>query len=361
MGSRKYFFLFPFAFLYQVITDIRNYLFDTGILPSKKFNFPVICVGNITVGGTGKTPHTEYLAGLLNTEFKVAVLSRGYKRKSPGFRIASEASSVADIGDESLQISHKFHDIIVAVDRDRVNGVRTIMKEFPETEVIILDDAFQHRSIHPGLSILLSKYDGLITRDYLIPYGRLRESGKNMKRADLILISKTPENISGEAMESILEEIKPASNQKVFFTSIKYGHPVHLFEKIVLEKLSLSEKISATHGIVLITGVADPGLFKQFLGKYFEEIIHLEFPDHHCFSGNDIKKITAAWNNLKSPEKSIITTEKDSVRLMEFTSIPDILKRALFYVPVSVDFLRNGKQEFDNLILEYVRKNKRDR
>jgi len=361
MGNRKYFFLFPFAILYRVITDIRNYLFDTGILPSKKFNLPLISVGNITVGGTGKTPHTEYLTDLLHSEFKVAVLSRGYKRKSSGFRIASEASTVADIGDEPLQVSHKFRDIIVAVDTDRINGIRTIIKEFPETEVIILDDAFQHRSISPGLSILLSKYDRLITRDYLMPYGRLRESRKNMKRADLILISKTPENIPGKILEGIKEEIKPAYSQKLFFTSFKYGNPVPLFEKNVPGKINLSEKISEKYGIVLVTGIADPRSFKQFLGKYFKEIIHLEFPDHHCFSENDIRKAATAWNNLESPEKAIITTEKDSVRLKELNSIPDVLKEAFFYVPVSVDFLENGKQEFNNVIFEYVRKNNRDR
>ncbi len=360
MGSKKYFLLFPFAILYQTITDIRNYLFDTGILPSEKFSIPVICVGNITVGGTGKTPHTEYLAGLLHNEFKVTVLSRGYKRKSSGFRIATEASKVSDIGDEPLQISRKFRDVVVAVDRDRVNGVKTIMKEFPETEVIILDDAFQHRSIKPGLSILLSKYDRLITRDYLMPFGRLRESRKNMKRADLILISKAPDYISVNILESITEEIKPASGQKLFFTSFKYDDALPLFENIVPAKLSLSEKISEAHGIVLVTGVADPGLFKQFLGKYFKEIIHVRFPDHHYFSEDDIKKITISWNNLKSPVRSVITTEKDSVRLREITSIPDILKRSFFYFPVRVDFLRNGKQVFDNVILEYVRKNKRD-
>ncbi len=360
MGSRKYFFLFPFAILYRVITDIRNYLFDNSIIPSKKFSLPVICVGNITVGGTGKTPHTEYLAGLLHNEFKVAVLSRGYRRKSSGFRIASEVSGVGDIGDEPLQVYRKFRDIIVAVDRNRVNGVRNLMKEFPETEVIILDDAFQHRSINPGLSILLSNYDRLITRDYLMPYGMLRESMKNIKRADIILISKTPETISGETVAGIIEEIKPADNQSLFFTSFKYGDPLPLFERIVPGKISIPEKISGNFGIVLVTGVADPEPFRQFLLKYFKEAIHLKFPDHHCFSENDIRKITTAWNNLKSPEKAIITTEKDSVRLKEFTSIPDIMKKAFFYVPVSVDFLKNGKQEFDNMIFAYVRKNKRD-
>jgi tetraacyldisaccharide 4'-kinase len=360
MGSRKHFFLYPFSILYRLITDIRNYLFDTGILPSKKFDIPIICVGNITVGGTGKTPHAEYLACLLKKEFRVAVLSRGYKRKSRGFKVATEASTVEDIGDEPLQISRKFHDIIVAVDRDRVHGVHIILKEFPETDVIILDDGLQHRSIKPGLSILLSEYNRLITRDYLMPYGRLRESRSNRKRADLILISKTPEDIPETTFESIKEEIKPASRQKLFFTSINYSEPVPLFENFIPERFSLSGKSFKEHGIVLVTGIADPGLLREFLGKYFKEIIHLKFPDHHCFGENDIKKITAAWNDIKSPSKSIITTEKDTVRLKDFISVPDPLKKAFFYVPVTVYFLKNGKQEFDNMILEYVRKNKRD-
>jgi tetraacyldisaccharide 4'-kinase len=360
MGSRQYFILYPFSILYRLITDIRNYLFDTGILPSREFDLPVISVGNITVGGTGKTPHTEYLAGLLRKEFKVAVLSRGYKRKSNGFKVATKSSRVEEIGDEPLQISRKFPDIIVAVDRDRVNGIRAILKEFPGTDVIILDDAFQHRSIKPGLSILLSDFNRLITRDYLMPYGRLRESRRNRKRADLILISKTPVDLPETSFESIKYEIKPSSRQKLFFTSFKYGEPLTLFEDSATARFSLSGKNADEQGTVLITGIAEPGILKQFMEKHINEIIHLKFHDHHRFVENDIKKIISAWNNLKSSSKSIITTEKDSVRLKDFADIPVYLKKAFYYIPVSVDFLQNSKQEFDNLIIEYVRKNQRD-
>jgi tetraacyldisaccharide 4'-kinase len=360
MGTRKYFFLYPLSILYRLITDFRNFLFDTGISHSEEFSTPVICVGNITVGGTGKTPHTEYLIELLRKEFKVAVLSRGYKRKSAGFRIADINSSVSEIGDEPLQIFRKFPEILVAVDRNRVNGIRTIIKEHPETDVIILDDGFQHRSVKPGLSILLTDYNRLITRDYLMPYGNLRENRNNRKRADLVVVSKTPGEIPEYAMTNIMKELKSHQGQKLFFTSVSHGDLIPLFEKRDSQRYNLSETDPENHGAVLITGIAVPGVLRVFLGKYFKEINHLKFPDHHYFSENDIEKIKTAWDDLTSHEKIIITTEKDAVRLREFTNIEDPLKRIFFYVPVKVSFLKNYKHEFDNLILEYVRKNRRD-
>lgn len=360
MGTRKYFFLYPLSILYRLITDFRNFLFDTGISHSQEFSIPVICVGNITVGGTGKTPHTEYLIELLRKEFKVAVLSRGYKRKSAGFRIADIKSSVSEIGDEPLQIFRKFPEILVAVDRNRVNGIRTIMIEHPETDVIILDDGFQHRSVKPGLSILLTDYNRLITRDYLMPYGNLRENRNNRKRADLIVVSKTPGEITEPAMTNIMKELKSHQGQKLFFTSVSHGDLIPLFENPETKRYNLSETDPENHGAVLITGIAVPDVLRMFLGKYFTEIIHLKFSDHHYFSENDIDKVKTALNDLISGEKMVITTEKDAVRLREFTNIEDSLKRIFLYVPVKVGFLKNYKHEFDNLILEYVRKNRRD-
>jgi tetraacyldisaccharide 4'-kinase len=360
MGSRKYFFLYPFSLLYRLITDIRNYLFDSGVLPSESFEIPIISVGNLAVGGTGKTPHTEYLVKLLKGEFRVAVLSRGYKRRSTGFKVATAGTGFEVIGDEPLQIYRKFPDIIVAVDRDRVNGVRTIMKKFSGTEVIILDDAYQHREIKPGFSILLSDYNRLISRDYIMPYGNLRESRSNTDRAEVIIVTKTPVNLPDKTLLNIKEEIKPAQGQKLFFTSVNYGKPIPLFESSGTGKSGLPEKDSGEHGIVLVTGIANPYLLKEHLGKYFREIIHLDFPDHHRFEDKNIQSILTAWNSLKSPLKSIITTEKDSVRLKDFTDIPVSLKKAFYYIPISVEFVKNSKQDFDNLILEYVRKNKRN-
>ena len=230
MVKRRSIFLYPFSLIYGLITGIRNFLYNTDILTSFEFNLPVICVGNITVGGTGKTPHTEYLIRLLRENFRVATLSRGYKRKTRGFQIATSSSLVSDIGDEPLQMYRKFPDITVAVDRNRVHGVNTILKERPETEVIILDDGFQHRKIKPGFSILLSDFDRLMVRDNLLPYGNLRESLDNIRRADIILITKSPENISPIQRRIIVKEINKAPYQNLFFTSLKYNDPVPLFE-----------------------------------------------------------------------------------------------------------------------------------
>jgi tetraacyldisaccharide 4'-kinase len=343
-----------------MVTDIRNLLYNTGIFQSEEFDIPVICIGNITVGGTGKTPHAEYLIDLLRKDFKVALLSRGYKRRTKGFRIVSHSSSAVETGDEPLQIFLKFPDIIVAVDKDRSNGIRTILKEHPETEVIILDDGFQHRKVKPGLSILLIDFNRLITRDYLMPYGNLRENRNNRKRADVIVVSKTPETSSGSELEKITREVKWNERQNLFFTSILYMDLIPLFISADRENTGLRQQKPKDHGAVLVTGIASPGPFKTFLGKYFEEIIHLDFPDHHFFSEKDIEKIIKALKDLKSEKKIVITTEKDAVRLREFTNIDDSLKRSFYCIPVGVGFLKEKKNEFDNMIIEYVRKNKRD-
>jgi tetraacyldisaccharide 4'-kinase len=360
MGNRRYLLLYPFSIIYRLVTDIRNLLFNTGILTSEKFDIPVICIGNITVGGTGKTPHAEYLIDLLRKEFRVALLSRGYKRRSLGFTIVSHSSHVSETGDEPLQVFLRFPEIVVAVDRDRVNGIKTIMKEYPETDVIILDDGFQHRSVKPGLSILLTDYNRLLTRDYLMPYGTLRETRNNRKRADAILISKTPETISGSTMEGIIRELKSNEQQKLFFTSVLYKDLTPVFRESVSESQTLLEQKRENLGAVLITGIAAPQPLRAFLDRYFEEIIHLCFPDHHYFSENDIKKIRTAHKDLKSQKKLLITTEKDAVRLREFANIEDSLKRVFYYIPVGISFLKDEKHDFDNLIFEYVRKNKRD-
>jgi len=360
MGNRKYLFLYPFALLYQLITEIRNILYDTGVFKSEKFGIPVICVGNITVGGTGKTPHTEYIIDLLRKEFKVAVLSRGYKRKSKGFRIAGSTSLAREIGDEPLQISTKFPDILVAVDRDRRNGIRTITNKYPETDLVILDDGYQHRRVKPGMSILLTDYNRLITRDYLMPYGKLRENKSNRKRADIIVVSKTPEDIKESLMKEITRELKPHTGQKLFFTKIKYNGLIPIFGNPALKRGLPSGNEIGNSGAVLITGIAVPDPLLLFLKKYFKEVIHLTFPDHHFFDQGDIDRIRKSLETLVSVEKILITTEKDAVRLREFANIEDSLKKVFYYIPVGIAFLNEGNHEFDNLISDYVRKNKRN-
>jgi tetraacyldisaccharide 4'-kinase len=356
----KNIFLYPISLVYGLITGFRNFLYNSGILPSVEFRFPVICVGNITVGGTGKTPHTEYIAGLLRENYKVATLSRGYKRKTRDFRIASSSALVSDIGDEPMQICRNFPDVLVTVDKNRVHGVNSILKEYPETEVIILDDGFQHRRITPGFSILLSDFERLIVRDHMMPYGNLRESKENMKRADMILITKSPENISPIQRRLIVKEIDKSPYQNLYFTTFRYKLPVSVFETSHdTAQPDISE--GAGCGIVLITGIANPQPLKEYLQKSYKEIIHLSFPDHHNFTEKDLFSISSAYNNLKSTTRYLLTTEKDAVRLREFTNIAESIRSAFFYIPIGIYFLNEDKDEFDNLIIDYVRKNHRNK
>ena len=352
--------LYPLSIIYGLITSIRNFLYNTGILHSVEFSIPVICVGNITVGGTGKTPQTEYLADLLRKDFRVAVLSRGYKRKSRGFRIVSPGLTASETGDEPLQIAGKYPDVLVAVDRNRVNGVQKIMQIQPDTEVIILDDAFQHRRITPGFSILLSDFERLIIRDHMLPYGNLRESISNIRRADIILVTKSPVDISPIQCRLIAKEIDKAPYQNLYFTSINHKPPVQLFPegKFTVAQPDLLQLHET--GIVLVTGIANPKQLKEYIEKTADEVIHLRYPDHYTYREDDIRTIKETFEKLASPLRYIITTEKDAVRLKEFSNIADSIKSVIFYIPVGISFLNDDSNEFNNLIIEYVRKNKRN-
>ena len=359
MTHKKNIFLYPVSLLYGLITGIRNFLYDSGILPSVEFSFPVICVGNITVGGTGKTPHTEYITGLLKENFKVATLSRGYKRQTRDFRIASSTSQVSEIGDEPMQIFRNFPDVLVTVDRKRVHGVNMILQEYPDTEVIILDDGFQHRKITPGFSILLSDFGRLIVRDYMLPFGNLRESKGNIRRANMILITKSPENLSPIQRRLIVKEIDKSPYQNLYFTTFRYKSPVPVFENCI-EDVQTDISKGAGCGIVLITGIANPQPLKEYLDKSYNEITHLSFPDHHNFNEKDLLSISSAYNDLRSVTRYLFTTEKDAVRLREFTNIAEPIRSAFFYIPIRIHFLNEDKDEFDNLIIDYVRKNHRN-
>jgi tetraacyldisaccharide 4'-kinase len=351
--------LYPLSLLYGLITATRNFLYDSGILKTVEFAFPVICVGNITVGGTGKTPHTEYIASLLKQNFKVATLSRGYKRETNDFRIATPSTQVWELGDEPLQIACNFPDILVTVDKNRVHGVNQILQKFPETEVIILDDGFQHRRITPGFSILLSDFERLFIRDHMLPYGNLRESKGNMRRADIILVTKSPENISPIQRRLIVKEINKPPYQNLYFTTFIYKLPMPVFK--ASSQVSPPDILKSSDcGIVLITGIANPRALKDYLQKSYNEIIHLSFPDHHNFTEKDLRSFSSAYNNLKAANRYLFTTEKDAVRLREFTNITEPIRSAFFYIPIGIHFLNNDKDEFDNLIIDYVRKNHRN-
>lgn len=354
MSGRKNILLYPLSLIYGSVTAIRNFLYNTGVFRTRKFNIPVICVGNITVGGTGKTPHTEYVTGLLKDKFVTAVLSRGYKRKTAGFRLASATSGASEIGDEPAQISLKYPDVTVAVDSDRINGIEKILEERPQTEVIIMDDGFQHRRVTPGFTILLTDHGRLMTSDHLLPYGRLRENVSNMKRANVIIVTKSPDDITAGQRQQIRKEICLASGQRLFFTSLVYGNPLPVFPGTAVHNSA------ETTGVLLLTGIANPEPLRKHLEKSYGETVLLNFPDHHNYTDSDLEKIHSSYINLKSREKCIITTEKDAVRLREFTNIAQDLKSAFYYIPVAVGFPEDDRQEFDNLIIDYVRKNKRN-
>jgi tetraacyldisaccharide 4'-kinase len=350
--------LYPVSLIYGLAIGLRNFLYDHKIFRSVKFRTPVICIGNITVGGTGKTPHTEYLIKLLSRHFNVAVLSRGYKRKTRDFTVASANSTVDEIGDEPLQIASKFPGVMVAVERDRVKGVNRILELRPETDVIILDDGFQHRSLNPGFTILLSDYGRPMKHDNLLPYGSLRENKKNSARADNIIVTKAPDGISPEKMKSLSDDFDKLPDQKVYFTTIKYHSPVPVFEgkKEILQPAwnSFSE-----NGAVVITGIANPDPFLSHIERFFSRITHIRFPDHHNFTENDILKISSAWNELNSAKKYILTTEKDAVRIRELSNVPEYVKSSFYFIPVGIEFL-SGKDEFEKNIIDYVRTNKRN-
>lgn len=358
MSAHRNILLFPLSVLYGFITDLRNFFYNKGLLKSEVFDIPIICVGNITVGGTGKTPHTEYMARLLSKDFNVAILSRGYKRKSDGFVLGSEISDVDELGDEPFQMLNKMPEVTVAVDKDRVHGVKMLMGLKPETDVIILDDGYQHRRLKPGFTILLVDYSRPIGKDHMLPYGNLREHKKNTKRADIILITKCPRDLSPELKNILTDELQGKNSQEIFFTSLKYDIPVSVFginKKIYPEWNSFLES-----GAVVITGIARPEPLLVHLQKLFSEIKHLDYPDHHDFTEADLQSCLSAFKELKTTFRYFITTEKDAVRLRNIPYLPEEIKDNLYLIPVSIQFHGSEKERFDKLIFDYVRENRRN-
>ena len=325
--------LFPFAILYGFITSLRNYLYDKGILKSYSFDIPVIAVGNLSVGGTGKTPQIEYLIRLLSPNYKVATLSRGYKRKSEGFVLADSSSTAEILGDEPFQYFKKFTNIQVAVDADRRNGIEQLLKQKTVPEIILLDDAFQHRKVKAGFYILLTAYGDLYCDDIMLPTGNLRESRSGAERADVIIVTKCPPNITETEQKTIKKKLGGSS--PVFFSSIDYDDKVYNnTESLAVSNLNLTQKI-------VLAGIAKPKPFFDFLKADTDEI--MIFPDHHHFTESDILSIKS-----KAKDKIIITTEKDFVRLDA-----KILATQLYYLPIKSKFVSN-QEAFDQTILNYV-------
>ncbi|MRX67822.1 lipid-A-disaccharide kinase [Flavobacterium resistens] len=330
--------LFPFAILYGFITSIRNFLFDRGILKSTSFNIPVIAVGNLSVGGTGKTPQIEYLIRLLSDKYQIATLSRGYKRKSEGFVLADKNSNAEILGDEPFQFYQKFPFVMVAVDANRTNGIRQLLSQQITPEIILLDDAYQHRKVKAGFYILLTSYDDLYSDDFMLPTGNLRESRNGANRAKIVIVTKCPKDLSDEKQAEIRLKLNLSCSQQSFFTFIDYDDEIYSKEeKIEINQIKSESKL-------ILAGIAKPKPFFDYLKNENDEC--LTFPDHHHFSDADLDSIQE-----KAKGRKIITTEKDYVRLKDSKLVSQ-----LYYLPIKSTFI-NHQQNFDATILEYVKTN----
>ena len=345
--------LLPLSWLYGLAVSLRNELFALGILKERSFSIPVISVGNITVGGSGKTPHVEYLIRLLQDYIKVGVLSRGYKRKSYGYVLADDNSTMRDLGDEPYQIKQKFHDIYVAVDKNRCNGITRLThdKATSNVGVILLDDAFQHRYVKPGLNILLVDYHRLIIYDRLLPAGRLREPLNGKQRADIVIITKCPRDLKPMEFRILTKAMDLFPYQQLFFTTIDYGTPQALFS----DKTTSLNK----YNVLLVTGIASPEQMENDMKHKCRSLTSLVFEDHHLFNTKDEQRINNAFERLPSP-KIIVTTEKDSTRLVNLNGLTTEVRDAIFVLPIKVKFMLNQGELFNNKIISYVRKNSRN-
>lgn len=352
--------LLPLSFIYGLITNIRNRMFDWGIFTSTSFKVPVVCVGNITVGGTGKTPHTEYLIRILiQSGYKVAVLSRGYKRKSSGFILSDESSTPDKIGDEPYQMKKKFPQAIVAVDGNRRRGIKRILEAHPDIDIVLLDDAFQHRWVQPGISILLMDYNRKVYEDKLLPAGSLREDVTEMERANIIIVTKSPKSLTPMEIRIISKYLEPRPHQQLFFTDFRYKNIHPVFPEVAKRsEISLANLSKEKTSILLVTGIASNVKMINDLKGYFHELIPLPFADHHHFKIRDINIIFKNFSEITNPEKFILVTEKDAVRLAHMTDMNEEVKASLYYIPIEVNFLQDQQQNFNSKIIDYVRKNK---
>ena len=341
--------LLPISLLYHIVLNIRHKLYDWGILKSTSFNTPVICVGNLNLGGTGKTPHTEYLIQLLKDNYHVATLSRGYGRKTKGFQLADDQSSSEVVSDEPLQYFKKFPEIQVAVDENRVEGVGKLLASANPPEVVLLDDAFQHRRIKAGLNILLTEYQHLYCDDFLFPAGTLRDIRSAAKRADIIVVSKSPKELDEGEKQQIVNKLKPKEHQKVFFSYLEYEPLKPLNE--AAKQLSVDDVDS----VLACCGIANPSPLVEELKARFKTVDFLHFADHHAYTENDIKTILTRFGNLNGEKKIIVTTEKDAARLTNSPYLCQFERVPLYDLPVAVRF--HEEEKFNEEILNYVRQN----
>jgi len=336
--------LFPFAVLYNLIMGLRNRMYDQGLRPSIKFDLPVIGIGNLTVGGTGKTPLTEYLIRLLAKDHKVATLSRGFGRKTKGFRITQFSDTAATVGDEPFQFYLKFGDRVkVAVGEERAFAIPNILQHYPETGIILLDDAYQHRSVIPSLNVLLTDYHRPFYKDFLLPAGRLRESRTGAERADVVVVTKCPVEMSDEEMMEIEKSIREYVAKPIFFTHIRYKYPVAF--------AGHSQRV--TDKVALVSGISNPKPLEHYIAQNFTLMKHFNFTDHHSYSMADVERLNSFVK--ENPAVSLLTTEKDKVKLAASEFEAHTRSLPLFYLPIEVEFIKNG-EDFDEIVLNSLKR-----
>jgi len=338
--------LLPFSLLYWLAIAIRNWLYNKKMIHSTSFGLPIICVGNLAVGGTGKSPMVEYLVRLLKDQFKVATLSRGYKRRTKGYALADHGSTALEIGDEPMQFHIKFPDISVAVGEQRLEAIPQLLHDRPGTQTIILDDGFQHRAIKAGLNILLTDYSNLFTRDFYLPAGDLRDLKSEYKRAQLIVVTKCKPDLAINEKEKIIKEIGLQNGQTIFFSAIEYGQPYHILNHSVF---SLTENTE----VLLVSGIANPRPLKNLLEKHSKTYYMIQYSDHRIFTIDDLKEVRKRFKAIDAVNKIILTTEKDAVRLVKFNA--EIADWPLYVVPVRHHFLYGEGDRFNQLVINFIR------
>ena len=358
-GSKVYKYLRPLSWVYGTGVWIRNKFFDMNILRSEEFVVPLISIGNLSVGGTGKTPHTEYLIRLLQRDYRVAVLSRGYKRKSSGFVLANNQATSERIGDESYQLYRKFPKILVAVDHDRRRGIRKLLSIPKEIrpEVILLDDAYQHRYIKPSLSILLTEFNRPFFKDTLLPAGRLREPANNKNRADIVVVTKSPSSLNNEVVFQLSKELDLNPNQKLFISSFKYS----LLQAVFPDLSGLDREEKIPDSVLLFAGIASPLPLIDYLKQSIPNLAIKLFPDHYSYTRSDFDQLLSLFNKGKDQKKILITTEKDAVKLVDRSDFPKELKKHTFYLPIEVVFHSTKKEIFNQIIKDHVATIRRNR
>jgi len=340
--------LAPLSLLYGMGVSVRDMLYRNGLLKGVEFNVPIISVGNLSVGGAGKTPHIEYLISLLKDYLEVATLSRGYSRKTKGFLTVQSGMTAEQVGDEPLQFKRKFPDVYVTVAESRTFAIPKIMMDRPATQAVLLDDAFQHRSIKPGLNILLTEFDRPFTRDYLLPSGRLREWRAAYRRADIIVVSKCPAQVTEAERQALTEEINAMPHQQLFFSYYDYFQPYYILDRRF--QLELREDMD----VLLICAIAGTDYLVRYLEERVNTVTVLEYEDHHYFTKHDVGNLQSTFERLESDKKVVITTEKDAMRLELHKTFLREQRLPIFALPVQVRFHFDEGPAFDERIKDFL-------